>query len=171
MKHGKSWPRTIDERLASLTVHTGNTRLSEAFAETIAETATRFNELSESGVDEDFQRGETPIEPAFERLFSPTTFDESRPNPTVRALSEEGPYYAVLIGPGTLDTNGGPKVNTQSQVLDTKGNPIPGLYGAGNAIETAAGQAYWAAGGTLGPAITTGYVAGLIANDEPTKGE
>jgi 3-oxosteroid 1-dehydrogenase len=167
---GQTWDElaaNIDERLASLAGKTAKTRLSETFAETLAETVARYNGFAEAGQDDDFHRGETPIELAFDRPMP--GFDESLPNPMMRALADEGPYYAVLIGPGTLDTNGGPKVNPSSQVLDTEGNPIPGLYGAGNCIETAAGQAYWAAGGTIGPAIATGYVAGVTANAEPVK--
>jgi 3-oxosteroid 1-dehydrogenase len=169
---GETWEElaaNIDDRLASISHATMNTRLSESFVENLGATVERYNELAEAGQDDDFGRGSTPIEIAFDRGMP--GFDESLPNPTMRALQGEGPYYAVLLAPGTLDTNGGPRANAQSQVLDTKGNPIPGLYGAGNAIETAAGQSYWAAGGTLGPAITTGYVAGVTANDEPAKSE
>lgn len=159
----------IDERLAGLVAHTGGARLSEDFNSTLAATIERFNGFAEAGVDEDFHRGETPIEGAFERSFSGIEPDENGVIPTMHPISDEGPYYAVLIGPGTLDTNGGPVVNANSQVLDTKGNPIPGLYGAGNAIESAAGQSYWAAGGTLGGVITTGYMAAVTANKEPEK--
>jgi succinate dehydrogenase/fumarate reductase flavoprotein subunit len=170
---GQTWEEltaNIDERLSSLAgLLPPHTQLSETFAETLADTAARFNELAGSGQDDDFHRGETPIEIAIDRRAP--GFDESLANPAMRPLAEEGPYYAILLGPGTLDTNGGPKVNTRSQVLDREDNPIPGLYGAGNCIETAAGQAYWAAGGTIGPALTTGYVAGVNASEEPEKSE
>lgn len=41
------------------------------------------------------------------------------------------PYYAVQISPGIHHTMGGVEVNTNSEVLDKDGNPIPGLYAAG----------------------------------------
>ena len=64
-------------------------------------------------------------------------------------FSPSGPYHAILIGGGTLDTKGGPKINVKSQVMNAAGNPIAGLYGAGNCIASPAAQAYWSAGGTL----------------------
>lgn len=170
---GETWEElatNIDERLATLTADTGNTRLNDEFSTTVAETVSRYNEMAEADVDEDFHRGETPIEGAFEQYLG-VVRDDNGVVQTMAPLASEGPYYAILLAPGTLDTNGGPKVNTNSQVIDTKGNPIPGLYGAGNAVESPAGQAYWAAGGTLGPAIAGGYMAAVTANDEPAKSE
>ena len=41
------------------------------------------------------------------------------------------PYYAVQISPGIHHTMGGVEVNTNSEVLDKDGKPIPGLYAAG----------------------------------------
>ena len=76
---------------------------------------------------------------------------------------------AVILAGGTLDTKGGPRVNTKAQLVDVKGNPIPGIYGAGNCVASAAGQAYWAGGGTIGPAMVFGYVAALEAVKEAEK--
>lgn len=41
------------------------------------------------------------------------------------------PYYVVEISPGIHHTMGGVRVNTKSEVLGKDGNPIPGLYAAG----------------------------------------
>ncbi len=41
------------------------------------------------------------------------------------------PYYAIKIAPGIHHTMGGIKIDTATQVLDTDGNVIPGLYAAG----------------------------------------
>ena len=47
-------------------------------------------------------------------------------------LTEEGPYYAISIYPGSCSTLGGPKKNANAQVLDPAGNVIPRLYAAGS---------------------------------------
>ncbi|MDR0389641.1 MAG: flavocytochrome c [Spirochaetaceae bacterium] len=47
-----------------------------------------------------------------------------------RDLSK-APYYAIKIAPGVHHTMGGVKINTQAQVISTAGNPIPGLFAAG----------------------------------------
>ncbi len=46
-------------------------------------------------------------------------------------------------------------------MLNHRGKAIKGLYAAGNAAMGIFGQAYVSAGGTIGPAITFGYLAGL----------
>ena len=73
---------------------------------------------------------------------------------------DQGPYYAVKMESGALGTAGGPKTNENAQVLDWPGNAIPGLYAAGNAMAAVLGEAYGGAGGTLGPGLTFGYIAG-----------
>ncbi|EHQ63626.1 fumarate reductase flavoprotein subunit [Paenibacillus dendritiformis C454] len=41
------------------------------------------------------------------------------------------PYYAIRIGPGIHYTMGGVRINTNTEVLDQNGKPIPGLFAAG----------------------------------------
>ena len=45
----------------------------------------------------------------------------------------------------------------------SESQPIPGLYAAGNAMASVMGMTYGGAGGTLGPAIVFGYLAGRHA--------
>jgi predicted oxidoreductase len=77
----------------------------------------------------------------------------------------------VVPAPGALDTKGGPVIDERARVLKVSGTPVPGLYGAGNCIPFPAGQAYWGSGGTVGPALAFGYVAGRSAAEvEPRQG-
>ncbi|MCW2620354.1 MAG: fumarate reductase, partial [Modestobacter sp.] len=74
------------------------------------------------------------------------------------------PYYAVRVYSGALGTKGGPRTDAEGRVLDVDLEPIAGLYAAGNAMAvTAMGMTYGGAGGTLGPALVSGYVAGDAA--------
>ena len=41
------------------------------------------------------------------------------------------PFYAIQIAPGIHHTMGGVKIDTETKVIDTEGNPIPGLFAAG----------------------------------------
>ncbi len=44
---------------------------------------------------------------------------------------ESAPFYAVKVAPGIHHTMGGLRVNTNMEVLDKDGQPIPGLFAAG----------------------------------------
>jgi succinate dehydrogenase/fumarate reductase flavoprotein subunit len=74
-------------------------------------------------------------------------------------LAAEGPYYATILAPGSIETKGGPKVNPSMQILDGLDEPVPGLYGVGNCVASASGQAYWSGGSTWGPYVGFGLVA------------
>jgi 3-oxosteroid 1-dehydrogenase len=62
-----------------------------------------------------------------------------------------------------MDTKGGPRIDPDGHVLRPGGDPIPGLFGAGNCISSPTGEAYWGGGSTLGPALTFGLIAGATA--------
>ncbi|MCL2381879.1 MAG: FAD-dependent oxidoreductase [Treponema sp.] len=72
-----------------------------------------------------------------------------------------GGFYVWRIHPVTLGSMGGLRINPQAQVLDTAGNPIPGLFAAG---EAANGDFFFqqnpAPGSSLGIALTFGRIAG-----------
>lgn len=154
----------LDERLRTIAGHTGGAKLDPAFVANLRATVARFDEFARTGTDVDFHRGETPIEIDWNGPGRPGS-----PNPTMAPFRSEGPYHCVILGAGVLDTNGGPKINTRAQVLGHDGDPIPGLYGAGNCVASISGQAYWGPGATIGPALTYGHLAGRHAAAEPVK--
>ncbi|MCP4623430.1 MAG: FAD-binding protein, partial [bacterium] len=70
---------------------------------------------------------------------------------------------------GSLGTKGGPKTNSNGQVLNVSGNVIEGLYAAGNTMASVCGPAYWGGGATIGPAMTFGYITGRHAAQANSK--
>lgn len=118
-------------------------------------TVERFNAMVRAGHDDDFQRGDTTYDNFY--MWGDPAFD---PPYRTLGLIDQGPFYAVQMESGVLGTSGGPKTNADAQVVDWQGNPIPGLYAAGNAMAAVLGEAYGGAGGTLGPGLTFGYLAG-----------
>jgi 3-oxosteroid 1-dehydrogenase len=156
--------RSLGERLAGLASRTGAAALGDDFDANLAATVERFNEMASRGVDEDFNRGETPIEQTW---AGPPR--NGAPSGSLYPLSPTGPYHCVILGPGALDTKGGPVTDEHARVLTLDGGSIPGLYGAGNCVASPAGQAYWGPGGTIGPAVTFGYIAARHAVREPDR--
>jgi 3-oxosteroid 1-dehydrogenase len=143
-------------RLESIAEHTGELALADGFAEQLRESIETFGRYAERGRDEEFGRGEAPIE-----------IDGSgpgrvgnHPNRTMYPLSAQGPYYCVIICASAMDTKGGPRISSAAEILRSDGSPIPRLYGAGNCVASPSAQAYWSGGVTLGLAMTYGYIAG-----------
>ncbi|GAA1850772.1 3-ketosteroid-delta-1-dehydrogenase [Pseudonocardia ailaonensis] len=155
----------LDARLAELADRTGGVRLDGDFAEQLRATITRFDTLAGSEVDPDFGRGDSPIQ----RHWIGPGRREGMANPTMHPFAATGPYHAIILGAGMLDTKGGPRIDAQGRVLGVRGEPIRGLYGAGNCIASPSAQAYWSAGATLGVALTFGHIAGRAAAAEPVR--
>ncbi len=118
-------------------------------------TVARFNDMVRNGHDDDFNRGDNTYDNFY--MWGDTAFEA--PYRTLGVI-DQGPYYAVKMEAGALGTAGGPKTNSDAQVVDWNGNPIQGLYAAGNAMASVLGEIYGGAGGTLGPGLTFGYIAG-----------
>lgn len=117
-------------------------------ADELTASVARFNEGAAHGADPDFGRGSFP----YDRFIGDL------------GPLEQSPYYAFKVLPGCLGTKGGPRTDADGRVLSiTDGNPIPGLYAAGNAAASPFGLAYPGAGGTIGPAVVFGLRAGDAA--------
>ena len=162
----------IEARLAAITDRTGGFSLSPDFVANLQQTITRFNGYALSGNDEEFHRGKYAYDNEWHLVFSPMRSDTKWPankGPTVTMypFRDEGPYYAIILAAGALDTSGGPAIDASARVLDTTGKPVPGLYGAGNCIASPSSRAYYGAGHTLGMATTFGFIAANAAHLEP----
>ncbi|MEM7569259.1 MAG: FAD-dependent oxidoreductase [Pseudomonadota bacterium] len=122
----------------------------------LKQTISHFNDAAGKGEDDAFGRGNG----AYDSFYG----DRSRPGAaaTLGAL-DKPPYYAVEITMGALGTNGGAKTDNKARVASISGGMINGLYAAGNVMAGATGSVYAGAGGTLGPALTFGVIAGREA--------
>lgn len=118
-------------------------------------TVTRFNAFAKAGRDEDFARGDT----AYDRHWADPAH---KPNASLGAI-ENGPFWATLIRPGDLGTNGGLKTDAHARVLDPSDRPITGLYAAGNSASSPFGRTYPGAGATIAAAATFGHLAAIHA--------
>ena len=109
----------------------------------------RYNELAQSGHDDDF--GKRP------ELLLPL---------------DEPPYYALKFGPALLAVVGGLQVDPQMRVLSPDRQPVPGLYAIGNAAGGRYGVDYpmLLIGSSHGTALTFGWLLGNLlagaASDE-----
>jgi 3-oxosteroid 1-dehydrogenase len=126
-------------------------------ADTLAATVARWNEHAAQGHDPDHRRGES----VYDRWWGDPAF-EGLPASTIGPL-DTPPFYGVRVRSGALGTKGGPRTDAHARVLDIDGIPIPGLYAAGNVMASAMGMTYGGGGGTLGPAMVFGYLAGRHA--------
>ncbi|GFM30746.1 FAD-binding protein [Novosphingobium sp. PY1] len=124
-------------------------------ADGLVATVARFNRMVRKGHDDDFNRGDN----SYDNFYMWGDMAYESPYRTLGAI-DQAPYFAVKMEAGALGTAGGPRTNADAQVLDWNDNPIPGLYAAGNAMAAVLGEAYGGAGGTLGPGMTFGYIAG-----------
>ncbi len=159
----------IAKRLEKLAPRTGGFQLDAAFAGNLKLTVERFNGFARAGKDNDFGRGDAAYDtewfPAFSPMQEGTEWPVNEyPKVNMHPLRDEGPYYAIILAAGALDTNGGPMIDAGARVLDVHDKPIPGLYGVGNCIASPSKDAYWGAGCPLGLSCTFGYIAANAAH-------
>jgi succinate dehydrogenase/fumarate reductase flavoprotein subunit len=116
----------------------------------------QFNASVDQGHDAQFGRGGG--------IYDIFYGDRSRPGASgTLGRLEVPPYYAIPITMGALGTNGGARTDAHARVLNPDGEIIQGLFAAGNVMAAPTGSVYAGAGGTLGPALTFGCIAGRSA--------
>lgn len=121
----------------------------------LEETVKQFNQYAIQGKDEDFHRGDS----AYDRIYSDPGV---KPNPNLAPITKP-PFYSVRVWPGDLGTKGGLLTDEFARVLNDKGDPIQGLYAAGNTSASVMGHTYPGPGSTIGPAMVFGMIAGRHA--------
>jgi 3-oxosteroid 1-dehydrogenase len=115
--------------------------------ETLVSEVERFNGHVRAGSDPDFGRGTVWFEgwtsggPSAEKCL---------------AEISRGPFFAMPLVDGILGTAGGLRIDRNGQVISRGGDPIEGLYAAGNAAASMFGASYPGGGVTLGQGILFG---------------
>jgi succinate dehydrogenase/fumarate reductase flavoprotein subunit len=126
----------------------------------LREEVERWNEHVAAGADPDFGRGTVWWE----------GFQTGGPSPEKNMASvAKAPFYAMRLYNGILGTIGGLRIDPHARVRSARGGLIPGLYAVGNVAAGIFGQTYPGGGGTLGPNITFGYLAGSHAADQEPR--
>ena len=131
--------------------------LLEIDAAGLTATLDRFNANARNGIDPDFNRGAS----AYDQYWG----DQHAPHPALGPV-ETAPFYAVEVVSGVIGTKGGIVTDGTGRALDAFGDPVPGLYAAGNTTAHPMGPGYPGAGATLGPGSTMAYTAGLAAVEQ-----
>jgi succinate dehydrogenase/fumarate reductase flavoprotein subunit len=119
---------------------------------TLTATVDEFNDNAKRGEDPEFERTKVGLM-----------------GPGRVAPLDTPPFYAVVIHPGALGTNGGPRLTADAQVRRQRGGVVPGLYAAGNTAASAFGWAYPGGGATIGQGLTFGYRAGRHVAQQPDR--
>ncbi|WP_312856038.1 FAD-dependent oxidoreductase [Nocardioides stalactiti] len=114
-------------------------------------TVARFNGFAETGVDEDFGRGQDE----YDTFFAGGT----GPNKALTPV-DQAPYFAARFVLSDLGTKGGLVTDAAGRVLDAAdGSPIPGLYATSNSVASVFGSHYPGPGAPLGAAMAFGSLA------------
>jgi 3-oxosteroid 1-dehydrogenase len=121
----------------------------------LQETVERFNAMAKSGEDDDFGRGASLAD----RYYGDPRI---QPNPCLAPIAKP-PFYAIRVYPGDLGTKGGLRTDAKGRVLSSSGQSIPGLFAAGNCSAAVMERTYPGAGGTIGPALTFGFLSAETA--------
>jgi 3-oxosteroid 1-dehydrogenase len=139
---------TLTELAARIGVNAGN----------LVSTVKRFNEFAAAGVDDDFGRGGE----AYDRAFS------GGRSPMVPI--DTPPYHAATFGLSDLGTKGGLVTDGHARVLGIDGNPIDGLYAAGNTMAAVSGTVYPGGGVPIGASMLFSHLAARDMATQATGG-
>lgn len=129
---------TLEELAAKMQGRNSADEVETCDADGLAATVKAWNTACDKGKDADF----------------------SRDSAKMKALSEDGPYYAIEMCCSSINTQGGPAHDGKNRSLDAAGNPIPRLYNCGE-FGSVNGFAYVI--GNICEALTADRIAALDA--------
>lgn len=132
----KGWilkAQTIERLAGKIQDHPDNRSLMER--DNLTQTIDTYNRYCKQGVDKDFDS-----------------------NPKNMGPVKMPPYYALPLYPGGPNTKGGLMANAAREVLDKEGDPISGLYTAGEISSVF--KFVYQGGGNLAECIVFGRIAG-----------
>ena len=127
-------------------------------ADNLVSTVKRFNEFVAAGTDGDFGRGDEAYDGAFSGGRSPMV------------PIDTPPFHAASFGLSDLGTKGGLVTDSHARVVDTDGNPIEGLYAAGNTMAAVTGTVYPGGGIPIGASMLFSHFAALDMAAKGTGG-
>jgi len=116
----------------------------------LAATVARFNGFCETGVDEDFGRGDDE----YDTFFA----GGEGPNKALVGISH-GPFFAARFVLSDLGTKGGIVTDAAGRALREDGTVLEGLYATSNSAANAFGAFYPGPGAPLGTAMVFGSLA------------
>jgi succinate dehydrogenase/fumarate reductase flavoprotein subunit len=156
IRPGPAWARPLGRYLKSGYLMRAPTIRELAFKlgmdpDQLERTVARNNAYARTGRDLDFGKGDNFYE---QWQGDPAV----SPNPNLGPI-DSAPFYAVRLWPGNLGTTCGLITDYRARVLDTKGNPIAGLYAGGTDMHSIFSGAYPGGGSSIGPGMTFGYIA------------
>lgn len=119
-------------------------------ADALAASVERYNGFCETGVDEDFGRGEDEYDTFFAGGTGPN-----------KALTpcDQPPYVAARFVLSDLGTKGGLVTDAAGRVLREDGSAIAGLYASSNSVASVFGGVYPGPGAPLGSAMVFASLA------------
>lgn len=135
-------------------------------AKSIEELAALLNVNAENlkqTIDTYNQHVETKTTDEFGRKYTDDSLDAY--NVAINKI-EGDTYYAIPQKALCVMTVGGVEVNTNNQVLDTQGNPIPGLFAAGEVVGGIWGRFVSGGTGVMGPIVFGRLAARSVMNTE-----
>jgi predicted oxidoreductase len=119
----------------------------------LEDSVARNNRYAADGVDPEFGKGGD----AYQRNLGDPAHG---PNPCLGPIGTP-PYYAIRVRPGDIGASVGLVTDADARVLDSGGQPVPGLYACGNDMNSVMAGCYPGPGITLGPALVFGYLAAM----------